>query len=206
MTQTKIAVGMVDASGTPGSGNFLRGDGAWNAAGAWNLIGTSVASSSASLTITGLDSTYDTYAIGLSDILPSTDNVGAYIRVGDSSGVDSASSDYQWAGYYQFMSDATFSAAGEVDNADAQIKLTFSDLVGSGTGEGFGGMLYLHRPGDATMQPMITGHTILFNGSANVGFVGAKRNAVITLDRIQFLMSSGNVASGRMTVWGIAHA
>ena len=97
MTQTKIAVGMVDASGTPGSGNFLRGDGSWQAAGgAWNIIGTAVASSSASLTITGLDSTYDTFAVQLSDLVPATDSVDGWFRFGDSSGVDTASSDYGW--------------------------------------------------------------------------------------------------------------
>jgi len=74
------AVGLdeLSATGTPSSSNFLRGDNAWAAAGggAWNIIGTAVASTSASLTITGLDSTYGQYAIGLSDftssILPST--------------------------------------------------------------------------------------------------------------------------------------
>ena len=75
MSQTKVAIGMVDATGTPGSGNFLRGDSTWTAVSAapWNIIGTSVASTSASLTITGLDSTYDTYHIALSDMVPATD-------------------------------------------------------------------------------------------------------------------------------------
>ena len=64
MSQTKINVGMIDGSGTPGSGNFLRGDGSWQAAGggAWTLIGSATASSSASIGVKVLDRTaYDQY-------------------------------------------------------------------------------------------------------------------------------------------------
>ena len=84
-----VAVAQLSATGTASSSTFLRGDNAWAAAGggAWNLIGTAVASNSASLTVTGLDSTYDTYGIGISDIVPATDDAVFYMRLGDSSGV-----------------------------------------------------------------------------------------------------------------------
>ena len=60
------ATGFMPAVGA--SGNVLTSDGTnWASqaaagGGAWNLIGTAVASNSASLTITGLDSTYGQYA------------------------------------------------------------------------------------------------------------------------------------------------
>jgi hypothetical protein len=211
MTQTKIAVGMVDASGTPGSGNFLRGDGAWNAAGAWNLIGTSVASSSASLTITGLDSTYDTYVIALADMVPATDGVIARLGLGDSSGIDSGASDYGWGAAAILITASGAGAEQYVeDTADTHIDISGLGLsnIGNAASEGYGGMLYLHRPGDGNVQPIVTGQFTYVNGSGVVitGSCGGARLSVITLDRVQFLFSSGNIATGRMTVWGLAHA
>ena len=212
MTQTKIAVGMVDASGTPGSGNFLRGDGAWNAAGAWNLIGTSVASSSASLTITGLDSTYDTYAIALSDMVPATDNTDPYFRFGDSSGIDSGGTDYKGGINIVYANSTSGAHQGDEWTGESQIRLSESAAsvngVGNASGEGLSGMFYLGQPGDSTMQTTLQGTYTFWDGSTVLtgGYVTGGRTAVITCDRVQFLFASGNIATGRMTVWGIAHA
>lgn len=193
------------------SGNVLTSNGsAWTSTapaggGAWTLIGTSVASNSASLTITGLDSTYDSYGIGLSDIIPATDGTEGWLRCGDSGGVDSGASDYGW--HIQGMDSGNSSYGGANDIADSQIDLTRS-AVGNATGEGLSGMLYLNRPADGTMYPTFTG-TVTCIDSDGMPFGGAiiaSRLAVITLDRINFQFASGNVTSGRMTVWGIAHA
>ena len=211
MTQTKIAVGMVDTSGTPGSGNFLRGDGSWQSASApWNIIGTSVASDSASLTITGLDSTYDTYCLAFSQLVPATDGATPYLRVGAGS-IDSGSSDYSWSVGGTTHSDTTHFLDGNEDNEDSEMELTATtDMggVGSAAGEGFNATLWMNRPADGTTRVGIGGTAAYFTTNSNcVGhhITGARR-AVITLDRIQFLFSSGNVATGRFTVYGIAHA
>ena len=211
MTQTKIAVGIVDASGTPGSGKFLRGDGSWQSASApWNIIGTSVASDSASLTITGLDSTYDTYCITMSQLVPATDGATPYLRVGAGS-IDSGSTDYSWSVGGTTHSDTTHYPDGNEDNEDSEMELTATaDMggVGSAAGEGFNATLWMNRPADGTTRVGIGGTAAYFTTNSNcVGHhITAARRAVITLDRIQFLFSSGNVATGRFTVYGIAHA
>jgi hypothetical protein len=174
--------------------------------GAWNIVGTSVASASASLTITGLDSTYDTYAIGISDLVPATNTVILRMRFGDSSGVDSGASDYKW--YLDGDSEGGVSIDNR-DDSDSEIELNGTTVgIGNGAGFGYGGMIFLHRPGDGTTRPRITGHGIWAAGTTNTanGTIGGERAAVITLDRIQILFSSGNIATGRMTVWGVAHA
>jgi hypothetical protein len=172
------------------------------AGGAWNLIGTQVASSSASLTQTGLDSTYDTYAIMLSDMHPETDNVTARMRFGDSSGIDSGASDY--SSFYQLISSGSYSGSGNA--SEAYMYLNYQ--TGNAAGEGFGAVIFLHRPGDGSTQPMISGTQLSINGSTGQtgGAIMGKRNAVITLDRIEFLFSSGAIVSGRMSVYGVAHA
>ena len=201
-TVTKLAKGSNDevltlAAGVP----------SWAAAGgggAWTLIGTQVASDSASLTQTGLDSTYDTYAIGISDMVPATDDVESYLRVGDSGGIDSGVSDYQYKTERAHTANATYGAV----NSDAAAFILMGGAVGSAAGEGIGAMLYLTRPGDGTIFPIFTGTYIFMNKSVYAigGAVVACRLSAITLDRVQVLFSSGNIASGRLTVWGISHA
>jgi hypothetical protein len=210
--------GQVLTSAGAGQPPAFEDAGGGGGGGAWNLIGTVVASDSASLTVTGLDSTYDTYAIALADMVidSAVTQYGTYLafRVGDSSGIDSGASDYSYHSR-RYMSNSTTNSNAEVSTGASFIVLDAFEKVGAGTGEGFGGMFFLHRPGDGTMEPMISGQLTAHN---NTGVmmgcpleVGG-RNAVITLDRIQVFAhdstgtADGQFSTGRMTVWGIAHA
>ena len=168
------------------------------------LINTAAASDSASLTITGLDSTYDTYLITGADLRPASDDPRSYIRLGDSSGIDSGASDYGWHSSIFTASSASYSA--EVDASAAQIQLAAG--VGNATGEGSGFALWLHCPGDSLTRPIISGTHIFYNSSTAIkgGVTIAERTAVIAVDRVQFFFSSGNISTGRLTVWGLAHA
>ena len=212
-----------DASGNPvaigagTAGHFLKSQGAGSqpvfaaAGGAWNLIGTAVASSSASLTITGLDSTYDTYAVALSDCVPATDSVDGWFRFGDSSGIDTGASDYGWGFALFAINNTSANWNSSEDHEDAQIKLNTNGVttgVGNASGEGIAGMFYLNGPGDSTRRSSISGIYDVTDTSGNTygGRMSGDRETVITLDRILFQFSSGNIATGRMTVWGIAHA
>ena len=217
MAASKLTGSVAVANGGTGitavgtSGNVLTSNGsAWASTapaggGAWTLIGTQVASSSASLTQTGLSSTYDTYAIALSDLNPSTDGVQPYFRLGDSSGIDSGGTDYDWS-YIYVRSGSSGSFSAQDSEGSAQLQLS-PYSVGNASTEGTGGLLYLHRPGDGTMLPGITWHMCdvdNFSRPTNVLGSGAHASA-ITLDRVQFLFSSGNIDTGRMTVWGLSH-
>jgi len=214
-----------DASGNPAavgagtSGHFLKSQGAGSVPvfaadnkGTWNIIGTSVASGSSSLTITGLDSTYDTYAIAISDIKVATDSVLMQMTLGDSSGLDTGASDYGWWHSQAVIdADSTSGAANILseDSADSKISLTGdNNPIGNATSEGFSGMYWLNRPGDGAMMPTIHGtyHGTSFNVLGIGGLSFGIRKAVITLDRISIFASSGNLTSGRLTIWGIAHA
>ena len=209
-----------DASGNPAavavgsSGQVLTSGGtgvaptfAAAAGGAWNLIGTSVASNSANMTITGLNSTYDTYAICFADILPASAGQNMFFRMGDSSGVDNGGSDYAYHASY-IMDSSTAYQPADVNDGSSRIQL-LNGPGGSLTGDGIGGILYLHRPGDASMYPMLTGTMVAHvNGQDRTmgAQIWAQRLAVITLDRVHIYFASGNITRGRMTVWGIAHA
>jgi len=227
VTLAKMAAGTdgniisYDASGNPvavatgtdgqvltssGAGQPPAFEAAAGGGGAWNIIGTAVASDSASLTVTGLDSTYDTYAIGFSDMVPATSHTGTRFRVGDSSGVDSASGDYN----YYTSTHKSFDGGGITHAADESADhINLADSTDNNAGSGFGGMLYLNRPGDGTSGPMVSGTFVAIKNTMSNSMchvVAGNRSTVITLDRVNVSFISGNITSGRMTVWGIAHA
>ena len=214
MATTKVDSVLLDTTGTASSSTFLRGDGAWAepSGGAWTLIGTQVADDSGStLTQTGLSSTYDTYAIALSDCHPATDSVGAEFRLGDSSGIDSGASDYGWSSFVYQINNTTAGSIGSEDSADDSIVIGTNNVncnIGNAAGEGMGGMFYLHTPSDGQIYPIIDGRfTVVESGSQiNSGRMAGVRWSAIAIDRIQFFFDSGNIVSGRMTVWGLAHA
>ena len=171
--------------------------------GAWILIGTNVASTTAALTQTGLDSTYDTYAVVISDLVPAADGESLRMTVGDSGGLDVGASDYSYHNNRTTHASGTYAGVAAATNANC----TLSGACGNAAGEGYGGILYIHRPGDGTMQPTFSWHGTSVTDTT-VGLYGAgsgKRNAVIALDRVSIFFNSGNIATGRMSVFGISH-
>lgn len=171
--------------------------------GVWTLIGTSVASTDATVTQTGINTTYETYAIVFSDITLSVDGNHIYFRCGDSSGIDSGASDYAWHMVKTATgSPTTFSAYG--DTADAQLRI--GGDVGNDTGEGMSGIMYV-SPSDGSGKPMFYGNfvTQTTGGLPVGGSIYGARNAVITLTQVQLVAQSGTIATGRMSVFGIKH-
>jgi len=69
-------------------------------------------------------------------------------------------------------------------------------------------MIYLHGPADSTGSPRISvsGAFVSDTGNHYAPSGGGHYKAAVTMDRIQFMYSTGNIVSGRLTVWGISHA
>lgn len=189
-----VAITKADGTSPVGSG------------GAWNLIGTLEASNDATLTITGLDSTYDSYAVIFSDCLPATDATNLHMRFGDSSGIDSGASDY--TNCYMRQVGISGSVTDSGSNSIDHIQVNFGSQVGNVSGEGTSGIFYLNRPLDANMKPCVTGNSITINGNGDFsqGLIMGGRNTNILLDRIQIFFQTGNIVSGRFSIWGISHA
>ena len=172
--------------------------------GSWTLISSTTASDDASITVTGITSTYASHAIFISDLVPASNDIRLYMRVGDSSGIDSGASDYSWRrddndGYNKVY-------AAENDTSDSEIELQTG--AGNNTGEASHGRLYLMNPSGSSNYPFISGQMTSHSHTDMVwgGSMMAMRNAAITMDRFQLFYSSGNITSGRITLWGIANA
>jgi len=167
------------------------------------LIGTVVATDDATLTITGLDSTYDTYLITGADILGATDNTDLRFFLGDSSGVDEGASDYAF-----IIHRTDESGTHSVSAGTGAAFIGMNNASGNATGEGVGFVGWLTQPGDATVQPMVHGSLTAINNTGILEYStwAGFRQAVITVDRVMIKFQSGNITSGRFTVWGLKHA
>jgi len=206
------ASGVAATVGVGSATNVLTSNGAGSAptfqaaagGGSWNFIGTALASNSATVTVTGLNSTYDTFVIAISDMVPATDAANLNFRLGDASGIDTTSGDYRYHSGVVVDNSTVYAATSSTSDSEIRI----GGGIGNATGEGIGAMLYLTQPGDATTFPKLIGHWTSISGEPRTrgGTVHGHRTAVITVDRVQVLMHTGNITSGRMTVWGIAHA
>jgi len=167
------------------------------------IIGTAVAADSATLTVTGLSSTYDLYMLSWQDIVPETDTAILYMRFGDSSGIDSGGTDYAYVTHRTKPN--TLHALGGTSTGASFIAVTGN--VGFAAGEATGGVLWLTRPGDGTGRPVVSGTSngLQEDSSLNTYVVGGQRTAVITLDRVQIYFSTGEIVTGRFTVYGFAY-
>jgi hypothetical protein len=187
--------------------NYTKADGTAVVAaggGAWTLIGT-VTGGAATYTVTGLDTTYDKYAVSLSNL--NSDYSGSEkgnIRLGTSGGIISSSASYKQSfirsnstqdDIYGGSGSATYIQAGE------------GSMEEDATG-GWDSMFYIDAPqgGQRVKVYGITAWT--WSDSSNVGqnFFAGILAADATVDRVQVLFNTGAISSGRMTVWGIAHA
>ena len=195
---------------TKGSANtVLTSDGtdiSWAAAGGGSLtlINTAAASNSATLTVTGLDtSVYDTFIIALSDLVPA-DNKDLRFLIGDSGGIDDGSTDYEC--HTQIVASTSTSYSSIANTSIGFIPL--SSDVGNDAGDGLSALLVLNNADSSTMRPTISGTVAYLTDSENVvgGSVVGQRKAVITVTQVQVKFSTGNITTGRMTVWGVAHA
>ena len=91
MSQTKVAVGMVDATGTPGSGNFLRGDSSWNTpdAGGFTIAAEQSTGSGTSVTFGSIPTGTKMIVIMIEGVsLTGATNID--VTIGDSGGLETS--------------------------------------------------------------------------------------------------------------------
>ena len=182
--------------------------------GAWTLIGTQVANNSASLIQTGLITydassnpiaTYATVAIILADFVGASSNARLKMRAGDAanSGQILTTEDYN------YIQERTHSANGTraVDVGQSQTAWFCANEIGNDSTMPLAATYFMTGLGSSVKVAMHGQSTSQTSGSLALGgtFMGTFKTSK-TIDRIQVFMGSGNIKSGRMTVWGIAHA
>jgi hypothetical protein len=198
---TSLTAGNLVGSLPAISGASLTGVG-----GAWNLIGTQTASSSTSLTQTGLNSTYDMYVVTFTDIVPATNGVNPLLRVGNSGGIISTTNTYSYhVGRQWDNSGAPYQGAQARNTANTII---IGYVTGNASGSGFTGTLHITGNQGGTTKPFVFWQTMYLDDNTHLGYSNGAGNHdnAITMDRFQFYFSSGNISTGVMRTYGIANS
>jgi hypothetical protein len=178
--------------------------------GALNLISTQTASSSSTISFTsGIDDTYDSYVFKFYNIHPATDNVEFQFNMS----IDGGSN-------YNVTKTSTFFRALH-DESDANARLeyrtgqdlaqgtgfqTFNIRLGNGNDECFVGNLFLYSPSSTTFVKhfMSVSNDYGDNNQSDVHYLAGYGNTTSAINAVQFKMSSGNIDSGVIKLYGIS--
>ena len=159
-----------------------------------------VTSPVASVTLTGIDSTYDVYMVKGNGIVATVANDG-YMRV-TTSGTPDTSANYDYA-YKGLRADTTFSNISAVNQTQFQNVFRWSTTTTSGvTGNG---ILYLFNFNNASEYSFFTNETTTqWSG----GLLGPQGGGVHTVaqacDGVQLFQLAGNITAGTFTLYGLA--
>jgi hypothetical protein len=156
-------------------------------------LGTLTASNSATLAFTSsqLTSTYDHYLIVFSQIVNGTSAVGFLMKFSTNNGGSYLTSSYQSASMRNAYTSTTFSNSSSTAQAN----------IGVLSNATYSGFLFLNR---ATGQDTsYVGRGFQYDAGSPTNSYCYGRNNTNSVNNIQFSMSSGNIASGTITLYGI---
>lgn len=137
---------------------------------------------------------YDIYVLGFLNVVPASDNVDLWLRTSTNGGAsfDSGGGDYEWGG---------------TPTAAAQIELTFS-FMGSDVNEwGYSGTVNILGP-HLSAYTRVTADAVYKTSGGTLTKVNqfGERLSTTAVDAVRILMSSGNMESGTITLWGMKNA
>lgn len=171
----------------------------------WVYLSTVTASASATVDIeTTIDSTYKSYVIVFENVAPASSAVAIYCRLKIAGSYHSGASDYNWI--YSTMETGAYNAAFDV--ADDHILL--SDDIDFDTDKPCSGRIVLHDPSNTGTKKRLEWDMLNWRDSINRPRMirgqatDLSSNAAVTGVRI--LCSSGNIATGTFTLFGIRGA
>ena len=170
-------------------------------------LGTTTASNSATVGITGFDnSTYKDYIIRFRSIVPDTDGgviFHARTSTDGGSSYESGAGNYTWINARGHHSGSGIHTANS--SSDSEIEVTAGSL-GSDTAESLSGWMEVLNTGDSTNYSHMQGLLVLsdHNATSSTQFwFSASRQSAADIDAVQFYFASGNVESGDFVLYGI---
>jgi len=160
-----------------------------------------ITSAVASVTLTGIDSTYDVYMVRYNNVLPVNDNVLLSNRV-TVSGTADTTANYDYA-YKLLQANTTFSNISGTNDTDNVLGTN-----GTGGNESTNGIMYLFNFNNASEYSFGTVENTIRESDTNLrGLQGGFVNTVSQIcDGLQFFYASGNIASGQFVLYGLKKA
>ena len=179
------------------------------ASGDINLITTNTISSgvSSSSFTSNIDSTYDTYLFKFINIHPATDNVNLTVNFRDGGSDFDATKTTSYFHAYHDEADSGTSVGENTSNDIAQGTgyQMIGHIPGNDNDQSVSGTLYLFSPASTTFVKHFISNFNSYtyhNYSLNT-YVGGYCNVTAAIDGVDFKMSSGNIDSGVIKMYGI---
>jgi len=214
------AQGVTGATGANGSNGSTGATGATGSAGAtgatgatggdWVLISTATASASATIDFTGLSNTYSSYQVRFSNVVPATDNVALFMRIGTgATPTYQTGTDYLWivlAGNVVYGS-TTYNAGNAANGSDDHILLTGGILTNTASLSSCNGIVDVFNPSQSTTLHGIIFSTQYVDDDAPDRMAQIKGDGLYksttAITALRFYLSSGNITSGTFKLYGI---
>ena len=178
--------------------------------GALNLISTQTASSSSTISFTsGIDNTYDSYVFKFYDIHPSGNNTEFDVLF-SSNGGSSYGLTKTTTAFYALHNEAdsvtAFTYSTGTDLAQSTNPHNLMVNVGDGNDESGAGTMQLFNPSSTTfVKHFIANVNIYDEGAQTVNrYTAGYINTTSAVDAVQFKMSSGNIDSGVIKLYGVS--
>ena len=174
------------------------------------FISRSTASSSASVNITsGLTSTYKEYIFIFNNIHPATDGAKFQFNLSVDSGSNynvTKTTSFFHAFHTEDGSSTVLAYRGAADLAQSTSDQVLFWEVDNDADSGASGYLHLFDPSSTTFVKQFIGQTSGVGNSTTAGnqYVGGYGNTTSAVDAIQFKMSSGNIDSGTIDMYGVS--
>lgn len=188
--------------------NYTKANGTSVIGGDVVKLTTAPASSSTSLDFTAsITSTYRAYMFVIEDLAVATDDVALWLRVSEDAGSNwkSSASDYAYVG---FGKDSSANQA-IVSSGAAQFALNVAGTgagIGNAAGKTLSGTVIVHNPSGSSKNKRIQSHVAYAASANNTAYMTGGASYIGTtnaLNGVRFLASSGNLASGTITMFGI---
>jgi hypothetical protein len=160
-----------------------------------------VTSAVASVTLTGIDSTYDVYMVKVVNCTPDTDGVSLQFRVTES-GTPNSTANYDYA-MKNLRAAASFSNGSATNQTNGLIT---AGLTGSGTNETANSIMYIFNANNASEYTFTTTEASILSNTAELR--GAQGGNVFTsasvVNGIQIFFGSGNIESATsLSLYGL---
>ena len=194
------------------NGTTLIDNGALDSAvptGSLVLLSTQTASASASIEFTsGIDSTYDSYVFKFINMHPSNDAVTFQFNLSTDSGSNyNVTKTSTWFQSFHNESDSSTGLSYETgyDLAQSTSDQPIVYQVGNGSDEQVSGMVQVFNPSSTTFVKHFIGRcSSYYYTNANLcGHFAGYGNTTSSIDAIRFQMSSGNIDSGTIKMYGV---
>ena len=172
-------------------------------------IATQTASSSASLSFTsGIDSTYKEYIFYFIDMHPASDTVNFTFNMSIDSGSNynvTKTTSFFDARHSESGSDGTLAYSSNRDLAQSTDFQMLARELGNDNDQATSGFLHLFNPSSSVfVKHFMSKFNSAYSGNYTMNhFVAGYGNTTSPVDAVQFKMSSGNIDSGQILLFGL---